>query len=273
MNAKNRIKFQLEGPAQKDHHLELSVFAEKSKQLYDFLKASAAAGGIDHISFRIVALSHDSPTTMECELIGQEIGSAAAFLRSVRNNLDLVAQGKAGSLPADVLRTAEKLTEPDSQKILRSKIQTISDDCGSKCVYELNDHLWKNVLAVQKEEERVISTIDGKLEEINIHKDPNTFRIYLSVPLGTYVSCKFSSDLLKKVQSALGRFVSVSGECTYHFDSPMPYKIDVQEIEVLPPSDELPSLRDLYGIAPGATGGKSSEEFVRELRDNWDKSL
>ncbi len=273
MNTKNKIVFQLEGPAQKDHHLELSVFAEKSKQFSDFLKASAAAGGAGDLSFRTVALSHSSPTTVECELIGKESNSAAVALNSIRDNLDLVAQGKAGSLSPAVLHAVEKLTEPDSQKILRPKIQIISDDYEDECVYELNDHFRKSLLAVQKEEENVISTVDGKLEEINIHKDLNTFRIYLSVPRAASVSCKFPSDLLEKVQGALGRYVSVSGECTYHFDNPVPYKIDVQEIEVLPPSDELPSLMDLYGIAPDATGEKSAVEFVRELRDNWDKKI
>ena len=29
---------------------------------------------------------------------------------------------------------------------------------------------------------------------------------------------------------------------------------------------------DRFGIAPGATGEKSSEQFVRELRDSWDES-
>ena len=38
---------------------------------------------------------------------------------------------------------------------------------------------------------------------------------------------------------------------------------------MLPPAEELPTLSDLYGIAPGATGGMSSERFVRELRDAW----
>ena len=43
------------------------------------------------------------------------------------------------------------------------------------------------------------------------------------------------------------------------------------EVEVLPPTEQLPTLHDLFGIAPGATGEKSSEQFVRELRDSWDE--
>ena len=43
------------------------------------------------------------------------------------------------------------------------------------------------------------------------------------------------------------------------------------EVEVLDPTEQLPTLSDLFGIAPGVTGEKSSEQFVRELRDSWDR--
>ena len=53
----------------------------------------------------------------------------------------------------------------------------------------------------------------------------------------------------------------------------LPLIIETQQIEVeaLSPTKQLPTLSDLFGIAPGATGGKSSEQFVRELRDRWDE--
>lgn len=35
--------------------------------------------------------------------------------------------------------------------------------------------------------------------------------------------------------------------------------------------DDLPTLTSLQGIAPNATGGLSSEEFVRNLRDEWEE--
>jgi len=84
-------------------------------------------------------------------------------------------------------------------------------------------------------------------------------------------TCKFPEALLGDVQRALGRFVSVRGKCFYRPGTAFLYRIDVWEMEVLPPSEELPSLSDLCGIAPDATGDKSSEQFVRELRDEWDR--
>ena len=124
---------------------------------------------------------------------------------------------------------------------------------------------------VRSDEQTVINTIDGKLEWINTHNEANTFKIYASLPAVFSVRCKFPQDLLGKVQQSLGEFVSVSGECLYRPDAPFPYKIEVREMYVLPPSEKLPSLEDLYGIAPDATGDKTTEEFVKESRNAWNR--
>lgn len=150
-----------------------------------------------------------------------------------------------------------------------ARIREIRGDDEDMRVYKLDNQFREKLGNARRLEEKVISTIDGKLEQINIHNNANTFKIYPSLPGVTSVSCKFPQDLLEHVQGALGSFVSVSGECFYRPDAPFPYKITVQEMRALPPSSELPSLSELRGIAPEATGGKSSEQFVRELRDRW----
>ena len=120
-------------------------------------------------------------------------------------------------------------------------------------------------------EQSEISTIDGKLEEIDIHSNPNRFRIYTSLPTMPHLDCTFPPTLLEEVRTALGSYVSVSGECFYRSSDMMPYRMEVRGIEILPPPEELPSFEDIRGMCPGLTGGKSSEQFVREMRDEWDK--
>ena len=41
------------------------------------------------------------------------------------------------------------------------------------------------------------------------------------------------------------------------------------DIEIYPDEKELPSLFDLCGIAPNASNNLSSEDFIREMRDEW----
>ena len=123
----------------------------------------------------------------------------------------------------------------------------------------------------RSEESIEISTIDGVLKEINIHSNPHTFKIYDASFASATIKCQFPKELLEQVKGALGHGVFVSGEFFYRPNTSIPYKIIVQKIEVLPPSSDLPSFSDLKGIAPGITGNKTPENFVRELRNQWDK--
>ena len=267
---RRKIILTLEGPDKNDNHLELSVFAEKVRHFLDFLKSSAKDSGADGVVFHVVHLSHSSPATIECEPIGKGLLASNAF-DAIGTSLNFVEEENTRNLSNTLLSAMEQLASLNPENVTRAEINAIGEDDGDRRVYKLDDRFREKLGNARRLEETVISTIDGKLEQINIHNNANTFRIYPSLPVASSVNCKFTQELLEHVQGALGSFVSVSGECFYRPDAPFPYKIKVQEMRVLPPSSELPSLSELRGIAPEATGGKSSEQFVRELRDSWGK--
>ncbi len=273
MTNRKRVSFKIEGPDKNNHHLELSVFVEKTKQFLDLLKTSAKDSGEDNAVFHVVRLSHSSPATIECERAGQDALPDIAAFNDIVRNLNFVEDRQTRNLSHPVLSAMEKLAQFSSKKIAWAEIQTISSDADEERVYKLDGRFRNNLREARHAEEKVISTIDGKLEQINIHNNANTFRIYTTLPHMPSVACKFPKELIGKVQDALGAFVSVWGECIYRPDAAFPYKIDVREMTPLPPSEELPSLRDLFGIAPDATGDKTSEQFVRELRDAWSKDI
>ena len=267
---RQKITLRLEGPDKNDNHLELSVFAEKVRHFLDFLKSSVKDSDADGVVFHVVHLSHSSPATIECEPIGKGLLPSNA-VDAIGNNLKLVEAENTRNLSNPVLSAMEQLASLNPENVARAEINAIGEGDEDMRVYKLDDRFREKLGNARRLEEMVISTIDGKLEQINIHNNANTFRIYPSLPVASSVSCKFPQELLEHVQGALGSFVSVSGECFYRPDAPFPYKIKVQEMRILPPSSELPSLSELRGIAPEATGGKSSEHFVRELRDSWGK--
>ncbi|MEE9163002.1 MAG: hypothetical protein V3U35_08565, partial [Candidatus Neomarinimicrobiota bacterium] len=66
----------------------------------------------------------------------------------------------------------------------------------------------------------------------------------------------------------VNRYLKVTGRVKYHQKSIYPYAVNVDKIEVFPHEEALPTLYDLRGIAPNATGDLSSEEFIRKLRDD-----
>ena len=268
MSNKNRLILKMEGPEQSGHNMELSVFAEKTRQFLNFLKISAKDNGQDRAAFHIVNISHSSPIILECTPADQGAGAAppSVIFDGIRKNLDLTESRQTRDLSHPVLDSLEKLADYNREKITRLEILAIADDADSEKIYKLDDGFKENLRDARSKEDKVISTVDGKLEQINIHNNANTFKIYT---VTSSVACKFPKDLLNNVQGALGKFVSVWGECLYRPDAVVPYRINVREMEILPPSEELPSLSDLLGIAPDATKGKSSEQFVRELRDEW----
>lgn len=112
---------------------------------------------------------------------------------------------------------------------------------------------------------RAIGTLEGRLRRADAG---GRFRIEPSV--GETAQCVFPAGKEREFRSALGRKVRATGELTYPAGSDFPRSIKVETVEILPEDDELPSLSDLRGIAPGITGDLSSEEFVRMLRDEYE---
>lgn len=269
---RRKIILTLEGPDKNDNHLELSVFVEKIRHFLDFLKSSVKDIGADGVVFHVVHLSHSSPATIECEPIGKGLLSSNAF-DAIGNSLNFVEEENTRNLSNAALSAMEQLASLNPENVARAEINAVGEDDGDIRVYKLDDLFREKLDNARRLEEKVISTIDGKLEQINIHNNANTFRIYPSLSVASSVSCKFPQELLEHVQGALGSFVSVSGECFYRPDSAFPYKINVHAMKVFPPTEELPTLSDLYGIAPNAAGDKTSEQFVREMRDEWGKDL
>lgn len=269
---RRKITLTLEGPDKNDNHLELSVFAEKVRHFLDFLKSNVKDNDANGVVFHVVHLSHSSPATIECEPIGKGLLPTNAF-NAIGTSLNFVEEENTRNLSNAILSTMEQLASLNPENVTRAEINAIGEDDGDIRVYKLDDRFREKLSSARRLEARVISTIDGKLEQINIHNNANTFRIYPSLPGASSVGCKFPQELLEHVQDALGSFVSVSGECFYRPDSAFPYKINVQAMEVLPPTEELPTLSGLFGIAPSAAGDKTSEQFVREIRDKWGKDV
>ena len=265
----NKISFTIEGPDENRGHLELSVFAEKVRHFLDLLNVSVKDRGDESVVFHVVRLSHSSPATIECQPRAEGRESAAAAVHAVGESLRQVEEKKTQNLSHPVLSSMEQLVKFNPTKIVRAELHILGSEVEDKRIYKLDDTFKERLSHARRMEERVISTIDGRLEQINIHNNANTFRIYTALPILSSLNCVFQGNLLERMQNSLGSFVSVSGECFYRPESPFPYKIHVRNMVVLPSTEELPSLSDLYGIAPSGEREQLSERLVRELRNGW----
>jgi aspartyl/asparaginyl-tRNA synthetase len=128
---------------------------------------------------------------------------------------------------------------------------------------ELKDKL-KNIRLRDDLEE---GELDGFLEQINIHGALATFRVYPLVG-PEFVTCEIDKSRSDEIKAALGKYVLVQGLIRYRKGVAQPYRIRVNQFEVLDESKQ-PTLLDVRGIAPDATDGEDTDEFLRRLRDDW----
>jgi hypothetical protein len=112
---------------------------------------------------------------------------------------------------------------------------------------------------------RAAGSVEGRMEMISIHKMPR-FTVYHSRTRKA-ITCKIdnSAEWLERVKAALGERVLVSG--VVHSNARgEPMRVDAEEIRILRPSKDLPSLSRLYGSDPDFTGDMTTEEYLRSIR-------
>ncbi len=114
----------------------------------------------------------------------------------------------------------------------------------------------------------VEGTVDGMLAAMNVHGNRKQFVLYPVVG-PTCVNCVFPDGMLDEVRPILGKYVIVSGIVKYKWRKKFPFEVRAARIDPVSESDQ-PYLPDIIGIAPDATGGESSEDFVKEKRSSWD---
>jgi hypothetical protein len=91
------------------------------------------------------------------------------------------------------------------------------------------------------------------------------FRVWEEVT-GQAVICRFGAGLFEQVKQALGRRVLVYGMMISNAIG-APTSIAVEDIELYPSEEELPTIEEISGIVPNLTEGKSLAEYLRDVSD------
>ena len=216
--------------------------------------------------FRIAELSYKSPARIAIEPSALPKRDYTGHLIIDRLNEVATALTEGTNLvgfDADLLEDIRALSKPVGRSVKSATLVFNGHqlDLSEKITHQLDE-----ALAIEDECE---GSIEGMLEQINIHLGANTFHIYPNVG-PKKVTCRFHSRLYDDAVSAVGKRVEVLGTLKYRIGASFPHLIAVTGIDPFPPDIELPDLEDLRGRAPDATGVLSSEAFVRELRDGWE---
>lgn len=267
MATEDHITLVIEGLPEDDGQVRLAAFLSELQSLNSTLNRldRDANDGKTASYFRIAELSYNSPARITIDphpILGKPTTGLIVIESLHRISAALESGDDLLDLDAELLGDIRNLALPVGTKV-KSATLLFNDsriDLTPKVVSRVDA-----ALAVDEECE---GFLQGSLEQINLHLGVNTFQIYPEVG-PKKVTCHFPSGLYDEAVSAVGRKVEVFGTLSYRARTAFPHHIQVTSIDTYPPESDLPDWDDLRGRAPDATGGLSSEAFVRELRDGW----
>jgi|SRR5438270_5152732 len=264
-----RITVELVGAPEDEGHLRLSEFIKQLQAVKGALKQTERTiTGKDEpeLYYRIVEVSHSSPLSVTIEPTplrpeeGREI--AKTTVKKFFTTLSMI--DKKANAPEDFDLPALEAYR-DLGTMLDKHVAGITIAAGGKRKVEIDKKFETKVSEIIGPDELIEGSLSGMLEWLNLH-NTSVFHIYPVIGAKKVV-CNFPKRLKEKVKAAIDSHVEAYGELRYKKWGDFPYAMNVSDLDILPPDDELPTLFDLRGIAPNATGGISSAEFVRAIRD------
>jgi hypothetical protein len=257
-----KITLQLRGSPEDEEHLQLKDLIDQLSAVKTVLRdvEDYAAGGGTEVKYKVVDLKHNSPATVVLQAESMDATASIVGDMFVKSLYE-IQQGKDPRLPSILLHSFKELA-PKKERVTEFLIFT--DDVK----VEITPTMKAQVDKIMGEDVIAIGSVGGKLELLNLH-NTFVFRIYpMAGP--KWIKCHFPQDLLAQVKLAVGQYVNVFGEIRYRGLDLEPYAVKVERIEPLDFDETSPTLLDLKGLAPDATGKLSSEEFLRGVRNgNW----
>ena len=121
------------------------------------------------------------------------------------------------------------------------------------------------VRAVTKVHHQSIGSVEGRLELVSLHPGRRHFHVCHTLT-GKAVKCSLPPELEEDVKRSLGQRVIVSGLVSYD-ENGRPRIVRSEKLRIMKEDRDLPSVKDMVGLAPDITGDMSTEDYIRVLRD------
>jgi len=280
--ADNRVTIELLGALEDEGHVRLSVFIAQLEAVKSALRQTERLiTGEDESSvyYRVVDLHHSSPAIVVLEAISSAHADSAVIpvtpRRARRRTNTDYSRATVSGFFSSLKQIREKKTPPRADLQALESYRNLSATFGKSVSglriintqesVAIDDRFRSAIDDIIGPDELLTGAVVGMLERVNLH---NTARFDIFPTIGPkQVTCDFKASLRGSVIAALDQYVSVRGVLRYKRLEDFPYAINADEIEILPPEDSLPSIFDLRGMTPDITGGLSTEEFIKGIRD------
>lgn len=261
------ITIQVLGPEAEGADLRLDDFLEQMESVRTaFRETERLVWHRDpSLYLRIKKLQKSSPAIVMLEAVSDEVDEraeahyASYVVRSLTTNLRIISKKKR--LPARIdmptLESYRELAVPLERHKLEIQIRA-----GNNSVV-LNRGFRELLEQVIGRDEFSYGSISGTIEELNVHGE-NRFRLYPIVGPSRVIG-HFRSRDRKRFTGAMDKYVTVYGRLRYKTWEKYPHEILADDINIH--DTEVPTLKDLKGVSPGATGDLTTQEYLDDLRD------
>lgn len=268
-HADRTLTVQLQSADQAD--LRLDDFLEQMATLKTALRETErlVSRREPSLYFRIKQLQKSSPAKVVLEAVSDsEQGDdgpryANYVVRSLTTNLRLIVNKKR--LPARMdfpaLESYRELAAPAEKHHIEVQITA-----GKNSVTVSRE--FREILeSLVGQDEYSYGSISGRIEAINLHDRNRRFLIFPVVGASKVVGTFRNKDR-KSFAGAVDKYVTVYGRLRYKTWDKYPYEIIGDSITIHD-AESCPTLEDLKGISPGATGSLTTQEYIDRLGDGW----
>ncbi|MBZ5678028.1 MAG: hypothetical protein LAP61_27605 [Acidobacteriia bacterium] len=263
-----RITITLKGSEPDSGDVRFSEFLEQLDAIKEALRQTerVVSGNQEQsIYYRVVDLSHSSPSRVVLEPVYPENAAIRRRLAVVPDTftsaIKTLQSRRKPPARADLAMLESYRPLGVSKNITQVKIAS-----SPKKIVIIDQAFTEDVEKAIGPDIFSAGSVSGRLERVNLH---NALSFDIFPPVGpSRVRCHFSEADRQTVKLALDNFVTVKGRLRYKTWDKHPHAIDVKVIDIHEPDSELPSIDDMRGLAPDSTGGLSSEDFIRAIREN-----
>ncbi len=261
----NKLRVKLIGGMSDNENIRLSEFISELDAI------SATLNRLDRLIsrsakptlyFRITDLSHKSPTTVELEAVPKEakIDYSVPVVEKFMTGLEYIEKRTLPSeFDLDVLDAFGKIGGGFRRNLRKMEF------ASNGYQVHIKEHIGAAVKEMLGHDEIMESTVSGTLDALNVHGKSKKFMIYPVA--GRKIDCYFPDELYEEAKTSVEKYMELRGDVKYKSKARFPFEIEVKEIEVFPDEEDLPTMFDIQGMAPNATGDLSSEEFIAKIRE------
>lgn len=245
--AKRRISVIIEGSGDDRGAPTLAEFLKQLEAVKVGLKhTERLLSGEDQpqVYFKIVGLSMSSPATVVLEETASR-GATLPRIAIAESFVSTLSQIRRGTVPEGVrdLQALEAFRNVGTA-LRQSGEVTIASAHKKVALDPVFDRKIEKIIGP---DELLEGSLTGVLLAINLH---NTTRFEIYPPVGpTKVACDFPPEMKDRVIAGIDHNVRVIGRLRYKHWAPYPHAISAKDIEIHPPSNALPTLASLYGLA------------------------